>query len=356
MLLLICSVSLAQKNDISVIAYYTGGDDIDSFAIEKLTHIIFSFCHLKGNQINVRNARDTAMIQRLIGLKKRNTGLKVMLSLGGWGGCATCSDVFSTKKGRREFAKSVKEINNYLGTDGLDLDWEYPAISGFPDHHFSAGDKENFTALVVKLRKKLGRKNELSFAAGGFKTFIDSSIEWEKVIKKVDRVNLMSYDLVSGVSPVTGHHTPLYSTAQNPESVDYGVKLLLQKGVPAKKIVIGAAFYGRMWEAVEDSSAGLYRQGKFKAMISNKNFATMLSADSGFVSYWDSTAQAAYSYNSKKNLFATYDDQRSVGLKTKYVINKGLGGIMFWELRDDAYGDGLLKAIDTVKYGYKKPK
>ena len=166
-LILIFSICRAQKNDISVIAYYPGGsDNIDSFAIEKLTHIIFSFAHLKENKLNIRKAADSALIQKIVGLKTRNSHLKVMLSLGGWGGCETCSDVFSTKKGRKEFANSVKEINDYFGTDGLDLDWEYPAISGFPGHKFKPEDKKNFTALVKQLRKKLGKKNELSFAAG----------------------------------------------------------------------------------------------------------------------------------------------------------------------------------------------
>ena len=354
-LLLFFSICKSQKNDIAVIAYYTGGtDNIDSFAIGKLTHIIFSFAHLKGNNLNIKNAADSALIKKLVSLKNKFPNLKVMLSLGGWGGCETCSSVFSTKTGRKEFAKSVKEVNNYFGTDGLDLDWEYPAISGFPGHSYSTDDKKNFTALVIKLRKKLGKKNELSFAAGGFKSFIDNSIEWNAVMKKVDRVNLMSYDLVSGFSTVTGHHTPLYSTSRNSESVDNGVRLLQQQGVPARKIVIGAAFYGRMWENVQDSITGLYQQGKFKAGISHKNFSSMLSPDSGFISHWDSTAQASYLYNPGKNLFVTFDDERSVGLKTKYVIDKGLGGIMFWQLRDDAYDDGLLEAIDDVKQAYKK--
>ncbi len=351
----ICGFCNAQKNDIDVIAYYTGGpDNIDSFAIGKLTHIIFSFAHLKGNELYIKNAADSALIKKLVGLKKTNPGIKIMLSLGGWGGCQTCSDVFSTKYDRRKFAKSVKEINNYFGTDGLDLDWEYPAISGFPGHRFVVEDKTNFTALVTQLRKKLGKKNELSFAAGGFKSYMENSIEWEKVMKKVDRVNLMSYDLVSGFSTVTGHHTPLYSTAQNEGSVDAGVKLLKQYGVPPRKIVIGAAFYGRMFQNVRDSLDGLYQQANFLRGISNKNFSTMLSADSGFVSHWDSTAQASYLYNPEKNLFVTYDDERSVALKTKYVIDKNLGGIMFWQLRDDAYDDGLLEAIDDVKNEYGK--
>ena len=355
-ILITCFAAYPQKNDISVIAYYTGGpDDIDSFAVDKLTHIIFSFAHLKGNDLYIRNARDTTLIKKLVSLKSKYPNLKVMLSLGGWGGCETCSDVFSTKHGRKEFAKSVKEINKYFGTDGIDLDWEYPAISGFPGHKFSTDDKKNFTALVVKLRKKLGKTNEISFAAGGSKRYIENSIEWEKVMKKVDRVNLMSYDLVGGYSKVTGHHTPLYSATENAGSVDAGVKVMEQHGVPAKKIVIGAAFYGRMFENVQDSLNGLYQQAKFRRGIPNKYFSTMLSSDSGFVSHWDSTAQAPYSYNPEKRLFVTYDDKRSVGLKTKYVIDNGLGGIMFWQLREDPYDNGLLEAIDDAKVGYKKP-
>ena len=353
-LLLLCTICQSQKSNVTVLAYYTGGNDVDSFAIEKLSHIIFSFCHLKGNELHVNNARDSAMIKKLVTLKKRSPQLKIMLALGGWGGCATCSEVFSTKMGRRAFAKSVKEINNYFGTDGLDLDWEYPAINGYPNHPFNLNDKYNFTALVKKIRQKIGTRNELSFAAGGFKNFIETSIEWKKVMKNVNRVNLMTYDLVSGYSTITGHHTPLYSTFQNPESVDHAVSLLQEQGVANNKIVIGAAFYGRMWEGVEDSSAGLYRNGKFKATIASKNFESFFAPDNGFRSYWDSTAQAAYSYNPEKKLFVSYDDKKSVGLKTKYVIDKGLGGIMFWQLVDDAYDTGLLKAIDTVKEGYKK--
>jgi len=40
-----------QQNKISVIAYYAGdAKTVDEYPIEKLTHIIFSFCHLKGKQ------------------------------------------------------------------------------------------------------------------------------------------------------------------------------------------------------------------------------------------------------------------------------------------------------------------
>jgi chitinase len=339
------------RNDFAVMAYYSGSDisKIDSFAAEKLTHIIFSFCHLKGNRLNVDDAGDTAMIKKMVGLKQRNPHLKVILSLGGWGGCSSCSDVFSTDKGRKEFAASVKELSDYFGSDGIDLDWEYPAIEGYPGHKFQSADKKNFTALITALRKSLGKKRIISFAAGGFTKFIDESIEWKPVMKKVDYVNVMTYDLVNGYAKTTGHHTPLYSTTQQGESVDNAVNKLLKLKVPASKIVIGAAFYGRIWEHVPDTNAGLYQSGKFLKSVAYKNFSTELSEQNGFVYHWDEQANAPYLFNKKKHLFVTYDDPHSIELKTKYVIDKHLGGIMFWELTSDLYSGGLLDAIDRVR-------
>lgn len=340
-----------DKKNLSVIAYYAGGNpaQIDSFPVEKLTHIIFSFCHLQGNQLHVDKATDTLMIQRLVALKQRNPHLKVMFSLGGWGGCATCSPVFADKDNRKEFAKSVKELCKYFGADGIDLDWEYPTIAGFPGHPYSPGDREAFTQLVIKLRKKLGRSREISFAAGGFNQYINEAVEWKPVMKRVDRVNLMTYDLVNGFSGNTGHHTPLYSTKEQVESIDNAVQKLAQMGVPTRKIAIGAAFYGRVWEAVLDSNSGLYQQGHFRKSVSFKNFGTEFSTDSGYVYHWDEKAQAPYYYNPVQHLFVTHDDKRSIALKTRYALDRHLGGIMFWQLGEDLFTEGLLDAIDKAK-------
>src|SRR5215216_2671767 len=194
--------SSQTRNDFVVMAYYADGNfsSIDSFHIEKVTHLIFSFCHLKANKLNVDNAADTAVIHKLVALKKRNPSMKVILSLGGWGGCETCSDVFSTKQGRSEFSVSVKQLNDYFKTDGLDLDWEYPTVVGYPGHKYQPADKENFTELVKELRKTLGKTYEICFAAGGYNEYLDNAVDWKKVMKEVDHVNLMTYDLVNGYS------------------------------------------------------------------------------------------------------------------------------------------------------------
>ena len=335
--------------NISVIGYYSGdAAKITAYPVEKLTHIIFSFCHLKGNRLSVNSLRDTLTIQQLVSLKSRNPSLKVILSLGGWGGCETCSAVFSTHKGRKQFARSVKKLNRYFKTDGLDLDWEYPGIPGYPGHAFSAGDRSNFTALVQALRKKLGKNKEISFAAGGFTAFLAESIEWQKITPLVDKVNLMTYDLVHGSSTVSGHHTPLYSTLQQVESTDHAVRFLDSIGVPRNKMVIGGAFYSRIFDITTDDTLGLYQPGKFFRGIAYKNFNLDSLQNEGFIPYWDDSAKAPYMYSPKKRQLITGDNERSIMLKTRYAIDKKLNGIMFWQLADDKAKEGLLDAIDKV--------
>jgi chitinase len=334
----------------AVIAYYIGNEKaIDNYPVNKLTHIIFSFCHLKGSRLNVDDAGDSATIKKLVSLKKNNPKLKVLLSLGGWGGCEFCSPVFSTEAGRKEFVQSLIELNDYFGTDGIDLDWEYPAIEGYPGHKYQSADRNNFTELVKAIRNGLGSQHDISFAAGGFNDFLRKSIDWKEVMPLVNNVNLMSYDLVNGFSQTTGHHTPLFSTPSQIESADNAIKYLTSIGVPPNKIVIGSAFYARTWERVDDVNNGLYQVGKFKSFIPYRQFDKQISQDSGFVFYRDSVAKAPYSYNASKRIFATFDDKLSISQKTQYVKEKGLRGIMFWELTLDQYENGLLDVIDEVK-------
>lgn len=339
-------------NPFQVIAYYSGNaDNINQYPVEKLSQIIYSFCHLRGNKLAVDNAADSATIRQLVVLKERNPSMRVILSLGGWGGCATCSPVFSTAAARQEFAASVKELSDYFKTDGIDLDWEYPAIEGYPGHAFTPADKDNFTALVRALRGSLGSKAVISFAAGGFDKFLDSSIDWKAIEPLVNNVNLMSYDLVSGFSTVTGHHTPLYSNATQKASAHHAIQRLAGMGFPKNKIVIGCGFYARTWVGVANTNHGLYQGGTFKNFVDHKRMQQHITTEAGYQFFWDDTAQAMHAYNSATQTFATFDEARSVAAKTRYAREQGLHGIMFWELNTDKPKDGLLDVIANTLAG-----
>jgi chitinase len=191
----------------------------------------------------------------------------------------------------------------------------------------------------------MGKKYELSFAAGGFQRYLETAVDWQKVMPYVNRVNIMSYDLVSGYATVTGHHTAVYSGQTQDQSTDRTVNELLKLGVSSKKMVIGAAFYARIWQNVADTSHGLYQNGSFYRGVDYKKYDSAFTETNGWQAFWDDKAQAEYWYNAKNHMFATGDDKRSVVLKTKYAIAKKLGGIMFWELSYDTFNNGLLDAI-----------
>ncbi|MEX1240580.1 MAG: glycosyl hydrolase family 18 protein [Cyclobacteriaceae bacterium] len=384
---LFCTISVTglpqSTTNIRVLAYYLGGpEDLDNYNVNQMTHIIFCFGQLNGSRYAI-TARDSATIKKIVSLKQKNPQLKVIISLGGGRGCKTCSDVFATEQGRKEFAQSILDFHRHFRTDGLDLDWEFPFIEHFPGQKHSPADVKNFTLLVKELRRSTGDKYELSFAAGAHEGIFKAVTEWKKVMKYMDYVNLMTYDIGSyqnrpklpqyrhlslgSDSKNTGHHTALYSTpdqlhsipgryaqfsTQGQErSVDFCVKYLLDLGIPREKLIVGAAFYGRMYEDVKDMNNGLYMPGEFTGTVAFRNYATELSADDGYVHHWDDIAKAPYAYNPSKKIFVTYEDKRSVELKTRYVIDNKLGGIMFWQLRNDTNESGMLDIIDRVKKG-----
>ncbi len=329
-----------------IIAYYSGkAKEINTYYNPRITEIIFSFCHLSGNRLTVDNKKDTLTIRALVALKKNNTRLKILLSLGGWGGCKTCSDVFSSDSGRVEFAESVLSLTNYFQTDGIDLDWEFPALAAYPEHPFKVEDKVNFTSLMKTLRNKLGKSIEISVICAGVSPFLEGSLDLPDIAPYVDRINLMTYDLIGSKTHFSGHHTPLYSTSWQTASADHAVHYLDSLKIPHKKICIGSAFYGREYLIINNQTDGLNQHAVFQKFITMKDIRNEFTDAQGYITHWDSVAMAPYKYNDQNKIFITYDDERSVAAKVKYVKDKKLNGIFFWEMRLDTPKEGLMDVI-----------
>jgi len=329
----------------SIIAYYSGNaSDIDRYNIQSLTHIIYSFVLLNNNRLHVSKPAGH-ILKKLVSLKKKNPQLKVALAFGGWGGCRTCSNIFSIPANRTTFAQSVLDILQQYQLDGIDIDWEFPAIEGLPGHAYAPADKQTFTELIKAVRGALGKRYEVSFAAGVFPEYLYNSVEWNQVMPLVDRVHLMSYDMVNRKSAFTGHHAALYSTPFQSISIDNTIRFLDSLQIARNKVVIGAAFYARTYTVADTINHGLYRPAVFNGFAVYKSYERRFTASNGFTCYWDDTAKVPYCFNPTQKLFATFDNERSVALKTNYAFVKGLNGLLIWELRQDDGQQRLLKAI-----------
>lgn len=332
----------------SVLAYYFGdGSDLARYDFNKLQQVIFSFALLDGNKLFIDTAEREKALKKLVALKNQYPNLKVTIAFGGWGGCETCSKVFSSAENRQAFADSSLALLQQYELDGLDLDWEYPAISGYPGHPYKSADRENFTALVIALRQTLGEEYLLSFAAGGNNQFIEKSIEWEKVTPYLNNINIMSYDLYN--ASFTGFHTALFSSKEQELSADNSVKQLLARGVPANKIVIGAAFYSRSWSNVSANNDGRYQRATATPGENYIVISREWNEQNGYTYGFDEETKSPYVYHAEKKFFASFDDPQSLEEKMKYVKELGLGGMMFWSLNGDSDDGALLNAIDSAR-------
>lgn len=290
-----------------------------------------------------------------------------MIACGGWGGCAGFSDMANDPKLRKGFVNSTIDFITEYNLDGTDMDWEYPGMRG-AGNTFRKEDTQNFTALMKELREGLdatGKKMTLTFASAGWERYYNH-IETLEVMKYANYMNVMTYDLAGGSTPYTAHHTNLGAFSfedlkgtpaleilnkskrkRSPRSAESIVNFCKSLGVKPEQIIIRGAFYGRGWKGVGPENNGLHQKnnGVWKGWAQYANIRDKYENKGGFVRYWDSIAKAPYLYNATDSLFISYDDPESVQLKTKYVKENGLGGIMFWQLTNDTQQNGLLDAI-----------
>jgi chitinase len=374
-----CAPKDKSSEGVSVMAYYFprwGNFDPESLPLQKLTHIIFSFTEVIGNEMKFKNDSSGLLLKKLVEMKKTNPHLKVMIACGGWGGSGGFSEMSCTPETRKKFVESVVSFIKEYKLDGLDIDWEYPGMKGI-GNPFVPEDKENFSSLMRELREsmdKIAKGQVLTFAVAGWEEFFNH-VELDKVMPYVTYMNVMSYDLAGGNDNYTSHHTNLgwvkmedikgtpaeqkiieEGDSTKPYSAEKIISYCMDKGVNPGQIIIGSGFYGKAWIGVPPANDGLYQlnRGPWKERNSYAVIREKRENANGFIRHWDSTAKAPFLYNPTDSIFVTYEDTVSVRLKTEYVIKTRLGGIMFWQLGNDTPKDGLVDAIYAAKMKLQK--
>ena len=333
-----------------IVGYANGWDPAQTKDAGKIDTLIFAFAQLKNGSV-VLDEHGAKQLHALLALKPAHPGLKVDVSVGGWtvGGF---SEAASTAAGRQRFADSAAQMLSTQHADGLDVDWEYPG------HHESGiqsspNDKANFTLLLKAVRSSLDRAGSkdgkhytlsVAIADGPFVSDIDIAA----INPLLDWFNLMTYDFVNSNTPTTGHHTGLHASPLikgDGRTTDRAVQQFLAAGVPPRKLVIGAAFYGREFADVKPEHDGLYQTyGHYQGGHNWPELKQDFIGKQGYVRHWDADAQAPWLWNAQTHCFITYDDPQSIAAKAAYVRAEHLGGIMYWEQTADPT-DELLDAM-----------
>ena len=304
-----------------------------------LNQLNFSFALVKDGCVNGEHWINIDAYKAFIA---RHPHILPVVSVGGWAADGF-SQAAATPQGRERFVQTTLDLMQAHGFLGVDIDWEYPG-SDEAGIAASPQDRENFTLLMRALREGLdaltaqdGKPRLLATALGAKRELVEL-IDNAAVGQIVDQVNLMSYDIQT--RSTISHMTPLYSAdPRYINSAHSSVGDYTAAGIPKEKIMVGCAYYARLFEA-EQGAPQLFAPSVI-AGFDTINYRRLM-AEEGWTHGYDETACAAYSV--KGSRFATHDAPDSLAAKGAYVRQNGLMGLMCWEYGGDRDGE-LLQAM-----------
>jgi chitinase len=354
-----CLFSLTLHADLWCTAYYPGWEQgsmpASNIDFTVVTHVIhFSLVPTSNGSLNSSANGITSPNSADVVAKTHAAGRKVLISVGG----GNSQTGFQGATSGANLSTFINNLTNFMasrGYDGIDLDWE----------QLDPSDSMQYTNFVNALRTAMNAITPRPLLTAAIASPPTLPPVIASIQSQFDQINLMTYDL-SGAYPgwVTWFNAPIYdggyrfpSTSGLVPSADGMITSVVNAGVPASKLGIGIAFYGWIWSGGTGTSTGGASQPRQSwttaPSTSQTNFNAIMSTYYQPSQYhWDTSAQAAYlsidNPGSANDKFISYDDQRTCQSKVSYARNRGLGGVMIWELAQDHHAnqpDPLLQAV-----------
>lgn len=322
----------------------------------------------------------------MLELKALHPRLKTLISLGGQAGDVSgFTAAAASPAARRALVASCIGlfIEGHIAPgveaqglfDGFNIDWEFP----------SAGDRQNFTSLLHEFRTQLddlgrstGRHYILTFDSPANPQKY-ANIDLKAAAREVDFLTIDGYDYATPGEKMTDASSALYNSPADPlrdqaRAIDDTVRAYLKAGVPAAKYTMGMQLYGVGWSGVPKRNHGLYQSAASEAPVLLSDGSGLCPTQSrkapapgcdtiltpGFVTdatlnrllrrpdarfWYDTKRESATLYLSASHTFYTFDDLRSVAVKTAYIRQHKLRGAYVWALNDDDSEATVTKAI-----------
>ncbi|KAJ3326823.1 hypothetical protein HDU76_012620 [Blyttiomyces sp. JEL0837] len=296
-------------------------------------------------------------------VRKVGGGRKAMITIGGWDSCPFSETVANaTLSG--EFNRSLMEVLERFGFDGIDIDWEYPSIGGYLDAGPHAKyDIENFVIWLNELRDLMEPDKIISVAVGTFFMYgpdqvtpITNATAFANV---VNYFTIMLYEKYSRFAPnYTGINSPLtsYSTPDGSIAMgvgDIAIKRMVAAGIPLNKIVLGSEWYGY---AINTTSSMLSNSAANQTAYTNPNISTWTATPIPYKTLsnlqqdplnnrkYDNNTTTTWMFNNDTMTYYTYDDELSLFMKSWFARCVGLGGVSGW-IADEDFEGWLVRSV-----------
>lgn len=269
-----------KETDMKVIGYLTTWNYscYKTLDWDNLTHINIAFVNPDKNGVFKNDIGSDSTLQKIVDTAHAN-GVKVLASLGGWGGSVNYPDLVSNTAGINRLNANLLEFVEKFSLDGIDIDVEGDVDKELWNH---------YEEWISSLRKLCDDEGLLltTACAKWYASYIS-----DDTLRLFDLVNIMVYDNTSEKN----HASMEYAKA----SLEY----FESKGIEKSKLVLGVPFYAR-------------------------------NPDFGYMSYQDIIATDESAYN--RDYYGEFSYNGKYTMAAKCELAKDYGGIMIWELGEDA--------------------
>lgn len=331
--------------------------------------------------INWDAGSQDALWRLVTAARKSRKEMKIVLSIGGWGGSYWFSHATSNDFNRTKLTNALVSAVHTFGLDGVDIDWEYPNSSGAGNPH-SSQDAANFLIFLKLLRTSLGPSKIISSAVTHMPWLGENGQPLPNVsayAAQMTYVNIMNYDVFSASSN-PGPNAPLGNlcgtSSQPSASACAAFAQWTRAGMPASKLLLGLPLYGHVSKSsknklsgssvhntavgaghpraricgaqtgknapVGDLSGMWGKQIAFGQLLNmgalkSKGDGTYVGAN-GYTMAWDDCSDTPFLYNQARTTVVSYDDTWSLAEKVKFAKKSGMAGCFTWSVDQD---DGM---------------
>lgn len=295
-----------------------------------------------------------------------STGKPVLLSVGGWSLSVPLFEAMDNNH-RDGFVQSIVSFFEQVTADtgkkfsGIDIDWEPNENSwSFVNTTSGVQQLQYYLDLIKAIKAALPEgQNFVGIAAPASPSVINNVNTvypgfWKSMSEEVNIINVMSYDYhgVWDIGQTTNFNAALYYDPAQPQNTtgretfnaQATIDTYISAGVAPSKMNLGIPAYGRTYAGVnvgESSNKGLYQafDGAAKTPSGNGTlqYTEIMQNAGGFI--WEITqnydAGQASAYDSTNKVFITFDNPASVINKSIFANNKGLYGVMLWDISGD---------------------
>ncbi len=338
-------------------------DPRNDHLLDAITHFLHFAVYVRPSDGSLElqtNELTPSKMRALVGAA-HGAGKQALLVVGGEG-AAPGLRIASSPERLPNTLKSILSLMDRYGYDGIDVDWEPLAPQ----------DADLYSSFIESLRKSLDqtalhhRRPRL-----GLTTAIEVNLNnndymvslvrtLHKLDEKVDRINLMTYAMANPSSlPFVWHNSALYP-GLSPEdgfrtpSADGAIGEFFAAGFQPGKLGIGINLYGYLWQGQGPeniSSPG--KLWKLPPKVVELSYGEVVKEFlKNNLTLWDQQAEVPYLSIPQTNQFLSFENIRGLEAKLRYVQQKGLGGVIIWDIgwddQDENAKRQLLGAINQA--------